>query len=134
MTDEQAERQRRLVPDNPIDLPDDHLPCEGCGVAVQTSVATVSTSGMAATANSRPPSTVPFARCSSCWEAHDAADRYVSDRPTLAARMGDVVAREAVESCLFGLTVLDKHAPADDLAAVLPRLHPAAASIRFCNR
>jgi len=58
------------------------------------------------------------------------AGAYVKEHPALAARIGNEIARERVESVLYGLAILGQPAPLD-LGFLLPRVHPAAHEVRF---
>ncbi len=129
MTDEEAVAMRSQVPDNPVALPPDHLACEGCGVAVDGPVTSV-TPVPPKTQHTVPSAPVSFSRCPQCTLLRDTADAYVSARPALAARLGEHIARERVSSVLFGLAILGKPVP-DDLSGLLPRLHPAAHVVWF---
>lgn len=66
-----------------------------------------------------------FIRCASCRSIHEAAGAYVEARPAFGARIGPDIARERIESVMLGLQILSQPVP-DDLALLLPRVHPAA--------
>lgn len=76
---------------------------------------------------------VPFTRCPACSKLHAQASEYVEAHPLLAARIGPDIARERVESALFGLAILGQK-PSGDIGLLLPRLQPAAHGARFSNR
>lgn len=129
MTNHEAELLRAKVPDDPIPLPPDHLACEACGVAVASSVVASRTS--VPTPSERAKGVVEFARCSDCEAIREQARAYVDAHPVLVTRLGDI-AVERIESVLFGLAILAQPVP-DNLAMLLPRLHPAAHGVWFSN-
>ena len=98
MTEEQAETLRAQVSDDPIPLPADHLACEGCGIAIESTEPVTRSAPMFA-ARATP---VYFGRCPQCTRIHEAAAAYVAVHPLLLRQVGEVLAVERVESVLFG--------------------------------
>lgn len=120
---EETARLAATVPADPIALPSDHLACEACGIAVPAAPSPDLKYRMKDT---------EFARCADCEKVRTQAQAYVDAHPALAARIGPDIARERIESVLFGLTVLGL-TPSGDLAMMLPRMHPASHGVWFSN-
>lgn len=132
LIDTEAQRLRSLVPDNPVRLPPDHLACEACGIAVAVSLPPEPLPRVPVPGDLVYPKLEQFARCPSCQYVHSVADAYVEAHPALAARIGPQIARERVESVLFGLAILGQQT-STDLGLLLLRLQPAAHAVRFAN-
>lgn len=122
---EHTARLAATVPDDPIPLPGGHLACEACGIPVPVD-------------KPRPDpkyrmNDADFARCPSCAQVRKQAQAYVDAHPALAGKIGPDIARERIESTLFGLSILALQQPVGDLALMLPRMHPAAHGVWFSN-
>lgn len=129
MTDTTIERLRSSVPDDPIPLPDGHLACEACGVAV--AARGVATKTVLPSPSENRIITANFARCDDCEAVRARAQAYVEAHPALVARLGDI-AGERMESVLFGLSIIGQSA-SGDIGLLLPRMHPAAHGVWFSN-
>lgn len=130
MTDAEVEKLRAKVPDDPVKLPAGHLACEACGVAVPEAVVVSTVAGPSR--GKRAVGSLQFARCAECKKAREVAEKYLIERPVLAARLGPELARERVETVLHALTVLERE-PGPDLGLLLPRLVSAAAGMWFSS-
>ncbi|MBD8870925.1 hypothetical protein [Nocardioides donggukensis] len=129
-SEEQIAALRAKVPDDPIKLPPGHLACEACGIAVDDR--RVSSTVAQPSSGHLPPRSAEFTRCSSCEAVRTSAAAYVTAHPAYAARIGPDIAVERVEAVLFGLEIIGQ-TTSTDLGLLLPRLHPAAHSVRFSN-
>jgi len=130
---------RLQVPDSPVRLPEGHLACLACGVAVAegVEVVIVETLGRA----DQPPAApggaprggpLSFVRCASCAALASQAEQIVDANPGLAARLGPDTARHRVECALLALEVLRKPAPRVDL--MLRHLTAPGARVRWVAR
>ncbi len=131
---------RLQVPDSPVRLPEGHLACLACGVAVAEGpeVVTVETLGRA----DQPPAApggaprggpLSFVRCASCVALAAHAEQIVADHPALAGRLGPDTARHRVECALLALEVLGKPAP-PRVDLVLRHLSVPGAGVRWVAR
>lgn len=135
MTEEETERLRASVPDDPIKPPPGTLACEACGIAVLQPKPTTTAYPESVTLTGRVQygKPVQFSRCEGCQATRDQADAYVAAHPRLGARAGPEIARERVESVLFGLAVIAQDATGTDLTLMLPRMHPASHEVRYSH-
>ena len=114
MTDEEAARLRNVSPDDPIPLPDQHVPCTLCGIATPTppdrdaiewvEVVTATDPLGRARAGER----LAMTRCTECAAISTTAAQVVDAHPALLAALGDARAQSAVEAVLIGLTILGR--------------------------
>lgn len=133
LSDEEAERLRQRVPDDPVRLPEHALPCGSCGIAVavppEPEREPLPVKSGELVHQKRP----QYARCTECQRIHDTAAEYVAAHPLLAARIGKHVAVERIESVLCGMAILGKPVTGTDLALLLPRMHPPSHRLRFSD-
>jgi len=131
LSDEDAEHLRDLVPDDPVPLPEGHLPCPLCGIAVpDPDPPPAFTDQERATLGwgQRPER---FARCAECSRLAEQAAAIVADHPKFAARVGQALARERVEGTLVALSLLGRPTPEDSIAMLVDRLHVAGNAARW---
>ncbi|KRC89493.1 hypothetical protein ASE25_07810 [Terrabacter sp. Root85] len=128
------------VPDSPVRLPEGHLACLACGVAVAEGpkVVTVETLGRADQPPAAPGGTprggpLSFVRCASCARIASEAEQIVDANPGLAARLGPDTARHRVECALLALEVIGKPAP-PRVDLMLRHLSVPGAQVRWVAR
>ena len=123
-SDERIERLRSQVPDDAIPLPDGHLACEVCGVAVPVDVyAEVIEPSRARRA--------PYTRCADCRALQQRAVELAEDHPFLSNRLGMPVVVDRIEWTLWGLAVIRQTLRADDVPVMLVRLYGLGQTVDF---
>lgn len=127
-----------------VPLPDDHLACYGCGVAVPTPadpslvvVADVLPRGIAPGVAPPPHARarqVSFARCGSCAAARTHAEQMVAERPRLAQRLGPDSAVHRVECGLLALAAVGARVGDEDPSDLVEWLAAPGAAARWLAR
>lgn len=116
MTDQDAERLRALVPDDPVRLPDGHLPCEACGIAVPVDV-------FAEVLGTKKARRAPYAQCRDCQLLHQQAVEFAHQHPFLNSRLGVPVVVDRIEWTLWALAVIGQTMRPGDVGVMLTRLY-----------
>lgn len=123
-SDEQTERLRSQVPDDAIPLPDGHLACDVCGVAVPVDV-------YAEVIEPRKARRAPYTRCADCRALHQRAVELAEDQPFLNSRIGMAVVIDRIEWTLWALAVIRQSMRANDVAVMLVRLYRLGQTVDF---
>jgi hypothetical protein len=124
MTEEQAERLRSQVPDDPIALPVGHLACEVCGVAVPVDV-------FAEVIDPRKSRREPYTRCPECRALHQRAVKLADEHPFLNSRLGLPVVVDRIEWTLWGLAVIGQTMGGANVPVMLTRLYQLGQMVAF---
>lgn len=124
MTDQDAERLRALVPDDPIRLPDGHLPCEACGIAVPVDV-------FVEVIEARKTRRAPYARCPDCRALRQQAVELAPAHPFLISRLGMPVVVDRIEWTLWGLAVIGQTMRPGDVGVMVTRLCALGQKVSF---
>jgi hypothetical protein len=124
MTDEDVKRLRAQVPDDPIRLPDGHLPCEACGIAVPVDV-------FAEVIETKTSRRAPYAQCRDCRSLHQQAVELAPAHPFLSSRLGMPVVVDRIEWTLWGLAVIGQAMRPGDVGVMLTRLHVLGQKVNF---
>ena len=124
MTDEEAERLRAQVPDDPIRLPDGHLPCGACGIAVPVDV-------FAQVIEPKKATRAPYAQCRGCQSLHQKAVEFAQAHPFLSSRLGMPVVVDRIEWTLWALAVIGQSMRPGDAGVMLTRLHGLGQKVSF---
>lgn len=124
LSDEQIERLRSQVPDDPIPLPVGHLACEACGVAVPVDV-------FAEVVEPKKARRAPYTQCPGCRALHQQAVELADDHPLLNSRLGIQVVVDRIEWTLWALAVIGQKMRAGDVAVMLTRLYSLGQKVGF---
>lgn len=124
LSDEQTERLRSQVPDDPIPLPVGHLACEVCGVAVPVDV-------FAEVIEPRKARRAPYTRCPDCRALHQRAIDLAEEHPFLNSRLGMPVVVDRIEWTLWALAVIRQSMRAEDVPVMLTRLYTLGQKLGF---
>lgn len=123
-SDEQTERFRSQVPDDPIPLPVGHLACEVCGVAVPVDV-------FAEVIEPKKARRAPYSRCTDCRAMQHQAAEFAHAHPSLSSRLGMPVAIDRIEWTLWSLAVIGQSMRTEDVPLMLTRLYTLGQKLGF---
>lgn len=124
LSDEEAERLRSRVPDNPIPLPMGHLACDACGVAVPVDV-------FAEVIEPKKARRSPYIQCPDCLALHQRAVELAGEHPFLNSRLGAAVVIDRIEWTLWGLAVIGQTMRAADIGVMLARIYGLGHKVGF---
>lgn len=127
INEEETERLRARVPDDPIPLPIGHLACEACGVATPVDV-------FAAVAEPSRAKPAPFTLCDDCQALRQQAQEFADAHPVLKHRLGIPLALDRIEWTLRALAVIGRTTKTSDVPVMLTRLYGLGHNVGFRSR